>query len=155
MKRYGPGMYFSNIGFESENCSLLCRLMTSFSLRNNIDNTKLIKSQPYTTVNNIPAATELPYFANEYRNIKKGLLSSYQFGGHHFSINKEIIFETEYRINPYYELNGVGLLYFAAYPTINDNCEADYFNGQWGRDSVGNPMLLRGAGIFYFIQTVI
>ena len=132
IKRYGLGMYFSDIDFYSKNCNLRCKLMTSFSLRNNIDNTKLVKSQPSTAINSIPSVNEFPFFANEYRNIKKGLFDNYELSGYPFSINQEIIFETEYRINPYYELNGVGLLYFAAYPTINDNCEAGYFNIQYG-----------------------
>jgi probable biosynthetic protein (TIGR04098 family) len=34
----------------------------------------------------------------------------------------DAIFECEYEIIPSYDINGVGLLYFAAYPIINDIC---------------------------------
>jgi probable biosynthetic protein (TIGR04098 family) len=33
------------------------------------------------------------------------------------------IFSCEYEIIPQYDINGVGLLYFAAYPIISDICE--------------------------------
>jgi hypothetical protein len=33
-----------------------------------------------------------------------------------------------YRLNPYHDLNGAGLLYFASYPHINDYCERGYFH---------------------------
>ena len=33
-------------------------------------------------------------------------------------------------MNPFYDINGVNLLYFAAYPIINDVCEAKFFNSR-------------------------
>jgi len=45
-----------------------------------------------------------------------------------FKISETSLFTTVYDLNPYYDLNGVGLLYFAAYPIINSKCEADFFN---------------------------
>ena len=50
--------------------------------------------------------------------------------GHKFTVREDAIYEREYQINPYLDLNGVNLLYFAAYPTINDVCEASFFNEQ-------------------------
>ncbi|AEW95937.1 MULTISPECIES: beta-ketoacyl synthase N-terminal-like domain-containing protein [Streptomycetaceae] len=35
----------------------------------------------------------------------------------------EPLFTHTYRLNPYYDLNGAGLLYFASYPHIHDHCE--------------------------------
>ncbi|QHC20443.1 beta-ketoacyl synthase N-terminal-like domain-containing protein [Streptomyces sp. GS7] len=38
------------------------------------------------------------------------------------------LFRHVYDLNPYYDLNGAGLLYFASYPHINDHCERLYFH---------------------------
>ena len=69
-------------------------------------------------------------FGNEYRLVKKQELKHIEVNGHTFNIIDKVIFHSEYNINPYYDLNGVGLLYFASYPTINDYCEANYFNSK-------------------------
>jgi probable biosynthetic protein (TIGR04098 family) len=60
------------------------------------------------------------------------------------------LFETEYRIIPYHDINGVGLLYFAAYPNINDICELEYMGraSQWAFES---STLSRD--IFYFANS--
>lgn len=128
MERYGNGMYLSTINLSSVADSVTGNLITSFSMRNSGDNTKLTKSQPYTAENNITAVTLLPEFANEYRNVKKQVLDQILIGQELFPMAGNIMHETEYNINPYHDLNGVGLLYFAAYPIICDTCEADYFN---------------------------
>ena len=39
------------------------------------------------------------------------------------------IFDSEYEIVPFHDINGVGLLYFAAYPIISDICSLRYFAG--------------------------
>ncbi len=36
------------------------------------------------------------------------------------------LFETEYDIIPFHDVNGVGLLYFASYPIISDICSLRY-----------------------------
>jgi len=45
--------------------------MSSFSIRNDTDNTKLLKSQPSYINNAINETNHAPNFANEYRLIKK------------------------------------------------------------------------------------
>lgn len=61
----------------------------------------------------IPALSETPEFVQGYRNLRA-------------SEPPDILFETEYRLVPQHDINGVGLLYFAAYPTICDICLARY-----------------------------
>src|SRR5262249_33298407 len=73
-------------------------------------NTSLIKGAPEVPADcNIPALAELPEFARQYRARRSAKLG-------------ESLFECEYEIIPSHDINGVGLLYFAAYPTINDIC---------------------------------
>jgi probable biosynthetic protein (TIGR04098 family) len=128
IKRYGNSMYYSDILLESSESAINARLMTSFSIRNSSDNTKLVKSQPKGLENSIEEFDTNPLFGNEYRLIKKSELNEVKIGTVKFTINNDYIFETTYKINPYYDLNGVGLLYFASYPIINDVCESEYFN---------------------------
>jgi len=61
-----------------------------------------------------------------------------------------LIFEVIYELNPYYDLNGVGLLYFAAYPTISDYCESKYFNNLAKIRRWENEYFTISRDIFYF-----
>jgi probable biosynthetic protein (TIGR04098 family) len=137
IKRFGESMYFSNLKIESNEEKITAELMTTFSIRNATDNTKLAKSQPSGVKNQIEQFSSFPNFGNEYRLMKKGELESFSYKNFQFDITDSILFEIEYELNPYYDLNGVNLLYFAAYPIINDICEAKYFNvnlnleGRW------------------------
>jgi len=121
-------MYLSKIKLRSNNEIISANLMTTFSVRNALDNTKLVKSQPFQVQNMIESLSKLPEFGNDYRLLKKGELKIIRLKHFEFEIKEEIIFEIEYELNPYYDLNGVNLLYFAAYPIINDKCEAKFFN---------------------------
>lgn len=87
--------------------------MTSFSKFGEAgSNTSLLKGQPVIPDNcEIPALPALPDFAQEYRAQRAAELPP-------------AIYETEYDILPPHDINGVGLLYFAAYPTIIDLCAA-------------------------------
>jgi len=126
--RFGNGMYFSDIALTGENGKIEANLMTSFSIRNDTDNTKLMKSQPAAKPTAIAEYGESPAFGNEYRLIKKGFTTDLVLAETVFSIGDKSIYTTTYTLNPYYDLNGVGLLYFAAYPIINNACEARFFN---------------------------
>jgi len=126
--RYGNSMYYSQININGSSTTIDAELLTSFSIRNEEDNSKLVKSQPKLGKNLVFEHESIPTFANEYRLIKKGELNEVNTGGIPFVLEKDTLFETTYTINPYYDINGVGLLYFAAYPIINDFCEAQYFN---------------------------
>lgn len=128
ISRYGSGMYFSNFHLASSGGQIIADLMTSFSIRKSSDNTKLIKSEPFVSVNSIHPLHSAPEIASEYRLLKKGEKSELSVAGIRFLISKDEVYSTEYDINPYYDLNGVGLLYFAAYPIINNTCEARFFN---------------------------
>ena len=137
--RFGNGMYFSDISLGGLNGKINTSLMTSFSIRNETDNTRLVKSQPAPAANTIEEYTEGPLFGNEYRLVKKGVNKELLLEGERFVINDEALFTTSYDLNPYYDLNGVGLLYFAAYPIINNTCEARFFNkpdsgSRWEQD---------------------
>lgn len=126
IKSFGKGTFVTEVTSDSK--VLRAMVMTTFSLREMEDNTRLFKSQPVGEIQGIPEYQVTPEFLNEYRLIKKDLTESHVVMGHSFNLTDEIIFESEYTLNPYYDINGVGLLYFAAYPTISDVCEARHCN---------------------------
>lgn len=131
IQRYGNGMYFSKFKLQSLNDqakNITADLMTSFAIRKSTGSNVLVKSHPSTEENAIRNLDQIPEFGNEYRLIKKGELQILDLDLHRFAIEDDVLFETEYDINAYYDLNGVGLLYFAAYPIINDVCESRFFN---------------------------
>ena len=77
-------------------------------------NTSLVKGAPVLDdPDAIPAYDHLPDFAAEYRNQRS-------------TVHAATLFETEYEISPSHDINGVGLLYFAAYPIIFDLCLERY-----------------------------
>ncbi len=133
ISRYGNGMYFSEINSSSAKGNIKAELMTSFSIRNNVDNTKLMKSQPAPGTNHIESLDAFPKFGDDYRLVKKGVQKMIEGAMGTFEIVDDVLFSKEYLINPFYDLNGVGLLYFAAYPIINDVSESSYFTNLLGK----------------------
>jgi probable biosynthetic protein (TIGR04098 family) len=115
MSRYGAGMYLSDARASGESGSIGARLASSFSrVEAEGSNTSLVRGMPEVPAGcNIPAVPELPEFVRDYRTRRSQILG-------------ESIFECEYEIIPSHDINGVGLLYFAAYPTINDICVMRY-----------------------------
>ncbi len=130
IERFGNAMYFSKVTLKSDEAIATGRLMTTFSVRDLTDNTKLAKGEPEVSHNMVAQVTKLPQIGSEYRLLKKKVLEQLVFDDYVFDLdmNTKPIFEMSYNLNPYYDINGVNLLYFAAYPIINDFCEAQYFN---------------------------
>jgi probable biosynthetic protein (TIGR04098 family) len=111
MSRYGAGIYFSDATASGESGAVRARLASSFTkVEAPESNTSLVKRVPELPPDcNIPALAELSEFARDHRARRSENL-------------QQSIFECEYEIIPSHDINGVGLLYFAAYPTINDIC---------------------------------
>jgi probable biosynthetic protein (TIGR04098 family) len=127
--RFGGSMYFSDFEVGGLTGQIKAKLMTTFSAREGKDNTKLTKTQPGSAIpNRTLELPDYPAFGNDYRLMRKGEIGHHRLANAVFSAGAEAVHETIYELNPYYDLNGVGLLYFAAYPIINDVCEARFFN---------------------------
>ncbi len=112
--RFGSGVYFSEVKFTNGSA----QIMSSFSMRGESgSNLYLLKGRPKIPPNcKIANHRALPQFGQEYFTVRASSLPS-------------DIFSREYEIVPQYDINGVGLLYFAAYPIISDICE-DRFTSQ-------------------------
>ena len=132
----GSKMFLSQIsmddGFKKNNASLMTVFVTRIT-----DNKSLTKSSPVNIgKSKIKIVNAMPDFGKEYVKIKSEAFKNsdkpenqeIQLGKEYFQLNHNNIFSMDYRIDPYNDLNGVNLLYFASYPKINDICEREYFN---------------------------
>lgn len=111
LRRYGASLYFADHAIKSPNASASATTMSTFAKygeRGN--NTTLMKGAPL-----LPAPDEIevlstpPEFAAEYRRRRS-------------EQRTEELFRCEYEVLPPHDINGVGLIYFAAYPSIFDLC---------------------------------
>lgn len=136
ISRFGNSMYFSNIDVVTDNNKIKAELMTTFSIRKGEDNKALSKSEPHGVENEVAQLPSFPQMGNDYRLLKKRVKKELTFGDYAFDLTEDSIYSNEYRINAFYDINGVNLLYFASYPIINDYSEGIYFNdnedyGRW------------------------
>lgn len=148
IKRNGSNTYFSNIQGESGGNRIEANLMTSFTLREADDNTQISKSTPIENNNQIGQLNKIPEFFNEYRLLKKGLKEELDHNGRIFPITSEIISEASHTINPFYEVNGLGLLYFSCYPIISDSSLRRYLSEKVGAEYANFHTVYRD--VFYF-----
>ncbi|MFL6974911.1 MAG: Pnap_2097 family protein [Xanthobacteraceae bacterium] len=135
--RYGAMMFFSDAGVRGDGRSALVRVMSSFSKYGEAGaNTSLLKGQPEIPVGcAIPDHADLPEFAHEYRARRA-------------REQAPPIFECQYDIIPPHDINGVGLLYFAAYPIINDLCAMRFAGPAFARD-----LSTQHRDVFYFANS--
>jgi probable biosynthetic protein (TIGR04098 family) len=114
--RYGAGMFFSHVVGSSSSGSFRLDVMSNFSKFGVPgDARSMTKGQPVVPESFIiPSESALPAFASEYMERRTEELSPALISG-------------EYEIQPTYDVNGVGLLYFAAYVAIDHTCLHRYF----------------------------
>jgi probable biosynthetic protein (TIGR04098 family) len=130
LSRFGRSMFFSDTTVRGEEKQIDVSLMTTFSQRQT-DNKSLLKGEPLIPAGcKAPVFDSLPRFADEYREMRKGERKGLTLGNEKFALSKDLRFETLYQLNPYQDLNGVNLLYFAAYPMISDYCELEFIRQQ-------------------------
>ena len=148
IKRFGSSMYFSSNVLYNDDKRVSFKMMTTFSSRGK-DNSKLTKGKPNSGIqNDIIELDDMPDFGQKYRMIRKKVENSIELSGEHFEIKEDAIFEMDYDINPYHDINGVNLLYFAAYPIISDYCEFNFIKKEKGTNFGKTNTIARD--IFYF-----
>lgn len=126
IKCFGNNTFLSEIIGNSGDKDIYATLMTTFSVRECTDNNKITKCEPKVRTNKIIQLSKTPLFLNDYRLLRKGLIEEVSTDYGIFQINNSSLFSCKYLINPYYDINGVGLLYYAAYPIISDKCLLTY-----------------------------
>jgi probable biosynthetic protein (TIGR04098 family) len=150
MKRFGDYAYYSIVKGRCGDKSLHGNLMTSFSARKDNDNAQMTKSSPEKKINHIEEYEETPAFYVEHGRVRKNLLRELHSGDFRFVMTNAVIESIEHTINPYYEINGVGLLYFAAYPMIADECNFLFLKKALGINDFGTSWTTVFRDIFYF-----
>lgn len=138
LSRFGPGLFFADISVEGE-CgrTIEAQLMSSFALRNGDGNRALLRAHPTLPEPCAPPAlTAMPPFGLLYHQKRQTRDAA-----------KPILGRCAYEIVPHYDINGVGLLYYAAYPMIADFCQMR-FSGSGPRGAVAASIIERD--ICYF-----
>lgn len=111
LERYGSSFFFGHHDLVSTNGRGRAVTMSTFAKYGERgENTSLIKGTPLMPdPEALPPLADFPELGKTYRARR--------------AENPETtLFECEYKILPPHDINGVGLLYFAAYPTIFDLC---------------------------------
>jgi len=126
INRYGDSTYFSEVTGYCADKKFKANLMSCFSALSTDSNKQICKSVPVTTANHINKLAKIPMLFSSYCSIKKATTQVVGNGMHSFYINDDTVDERTYQVNHYQDINGVGLLYFAAYPIISDHCINSY-----------------------------
>lgn len=150
---FGSHTYLSNIVGLSGTNKIDATLMTTFSFREQGNNANMVKASPLTKANKIPQLSQTPLFLNDYRLLRKNLLEDYSCSHGTFTFDDAELFSCEYTINPFYEINGVGLLYFASYPAISDKCSNDYFKEHHASINFCDEYHTVFRDVFYFANS--
>jgi probable biosynthetic protein (TIGR04098 family) len=139
LSRFGRSMFFSEGSIQGDDKEIRTSMMTTFSLRQS-NNKTLLKGEPLIPADcAVHVLDSLPAFGEEYREMRRGDARELELAAQKFTVTNELLFETPYDINPYHDLNGVNLLYFAAYPLISDYCEMAFIRER-------HPHLVNAAG---------
>ncbi|KAA1246073.1 SDR family NAD(P)-dependent oxidoreductase [Aquimarina sp. RZ0] len=139
LSRYGNKMFFSDQIISGKDKIIKASLMSVFSSRKSGNNKKLTKGKPLDSEKaKLIQLDKLPNLAKEYFDTKafifplseneNKVINKISFYDTSFKITNEAIFSRLYYVDPYDDINGVGLLYFASYSKISDKCERFYFN---------------------------
>lgn len=138
--RLGRSVIVSTCTIDGPGRSIHAELMTTFAVRDG-GNDSLRKTTPTNIAESgIPVLTVRPPLATGYHAARSDELASLTLAGVEIALTSDVVFTHAHSINPYYEINGVNLLYFAGYALISDQCERavvhknrDYFGvrGDW------------------------
>lgn len=128
LSRFGRSMFFSECRVRAGARDIKADLITTFAVREG-DNKSLLKGEPVVANRErVQEKVLLPQMAQEYKEMRKGRTPPFRLNDALVPLERSVLFETKYELNPYQDLNGVNLLYFAAYPLIADICERTFMH---------------------------
>jgi probable biosynthetic protein (TIGR04098 family) len=133
LARFDEKTFISDIELQSSNKVINAQLMTFFA-RKTHENALILSTLPLGDVAvSARQSEEHKAFYREFTQIKKGQaqrpdsLDHITLKNFKIALAQKELFSCTYELNPYYDINGACLLYFASYPPINDQCERLYF----------------------------
>ena len=111
LERYGASFFFGSHQVSGPEGSCTATTMSTFAKYGERgENTSLIKGTPILPVpDGLPSIASFPAFGTAYRNRRAAEPAP-------------AVYSCDYEILPPHDINGVGLLYFAAYPMVFDLC---------------------------------
>lgn len=132
LSRFGDKRFFSDVIIDAEERRIHCQLASVFVTRETT-NRSLARAAPAQLLASRGEVHEvMPPFAQGYQRVKAVALEGQAppsplitLAGTPFEWQPQPEWQTHYAVNPYYDLNGVNLLYFASYPRIHDVCERE------------------------------
>ena len=164
--RYGRKIYTSQITVRSEGLKgINAKLMTVFVASDQKTNELKIRNPAVEFKSKVQKLDEMSELYSEYVAEKKsfenaGSIRFEKMGLSQESIQKifnskrKVSFKKKYEINPYTDLNGYNLLYFASYMNISDSIERNLFNSIRGEFNIRGDWALSTSvlsrDIFYY-----
>ncbi|QCN99959.1 hypothetical protein D3093_32520 (plasmid) [Azospirillum argentinense] len=142
LSRFGDRRYFSETTFSKPEASVRVSMVSAFVARHT-DNKDLARSAPLGMERARSLQHHvLPPLGQQYQQVKARALDGMALvsgpalvlGGHPFHWTEDSLFTLEHEVDPYCDLNGVGLLYFASYHRIADIGERAFFNAEAGAE---------------------
>jgi probable biosynthetic protein (TIGR04098 family) len=140
LEQFKTKMFLSNgtVKNITRGSTLQTSMISIFSARKNDDNQNLVKGTPVQKDDSkVPLLKIIPKYVKAFFNVKNHISSlataeeetsnMHYFYDSEFTILAEPLFTRTYEVEPYDDINGVGLLYFASYPNISDKCERHFF----------------------------
>ena len=150
LSRFGESIIHSKPKLENGKNIIKSELLTAFVTRGKT-NSDLTKGKAKSSdMDRIPKTNSMPNFLIDYRSMRNEEHNVHKLENTAFTICEEIIDAQIYNLNPYQDINGVELLYFAAYPMINDICERNFFNGKFFKKDWALATSTTSRDIFYF-----
>lgn len=150
MTRFEDCAYISRLTGACGDKNIEANMMTSFLARKQNDNAQIARSMPELTLNRVQKIAATPSLYTEHRAVKKGRTAEIGSGGNTFPITDKCLESLAHSINPHFEINGAGLLYFASYPIIADRCATKFFKGTLGIHDYDKLYHTIHRDIFYF-----
>jgi probable biosynthetic protein (TIGR04098 family) len=114
LERFGSALFFSTVSAGSDSGrSIKAELMSSFAYPT-LEDGRLAPAQPLLPEPcTVPALDALPSFAAAFADRRRER-----------DADRPVLARCRYELQPQHDLNGLGLLYCAAFPVIADICEA-------------------------------
>lgn len=141
LSRFGDKRFFSELTFLGAAGEVRVEMATVFITRGT-DNKSLARATPQQIERSRGVSHSiLPPFGQGYQKIKRLALETtepvrdtvLELGGTTFDWVDHGLDARHYVVNPYHDLNGANLLYFASYPRIHDVCERLVLNERLSR----------------------
>ncbi len=121
--------------------------ISAFARREGNGNSTLLKSAPDFAGTGPTSPDSARQTYNEYRELRRGQLKAVRLVNYQLPVGDQNLFTREHNIIPGYEVNGVNLLYFAAYPIIHETYEREFMNANRGRFDFQNDWAIASATV--------